>query len=223
VLVEAIRHYKASCYYYLAVWECEKLQVMKVHLANYCENCSENISNYWHQKLIEETDIVHIQTNDLQDMDCFSLEVKHQIDQSLLKAWVIAGIPFEVIEYPFIKDLFKKLKYDPPSHSILSGRLLEVENYSSEILTDEFLLLEIFNLIEDIGSEKFAAVVTDATSNCYSARKKIQAKYSYLGYTLHGTYAVNISAVAEIMDLEKDLSSEESSENFECTQNILLI
>ncbi|CAG8843978.1 39973_t:CDS:1, partial [Gigaspora margarita] len=87
----------------------------------------KNISNYWHQKLIEETNIVYTQTNDLQDVDCFFLEVKHQIDQLLLKAWVIAGIPFEVIKNPFIKDLFKKLKYDPLLHSILLGRLLEDE------------------------------------------------------------------------------------------------
>ncbi|CAG8820134.1 2249_t:CDS:1, partial [Dentiscutata erythropus] len=42
-------------------------------------------------------------------------------------AWVMAGIPFNVIENPFIKDLFKKLKYDPPSRFMLSGRLLDAE------------------------------------------------------------------------------------------------
>ncbi|CAG8846828.1 17487_t:CDS:2, partial [Gigaspora margarita] len=96
-------HYKASCYYCLAIWK------------------RENHNNYWHHKLIKETNIVHTQTNNLQDMDCFSSE-----------------------------DLFKKLKYDPPSRSILFGKAFR----------------KISNLIEDIGSEKFAIVVTDAASNC---------------------------------------------------------
>jgi len=36
-------------------------------------------------------------------------QANDRIDQSLLKAWVMAGIPFEVIENPFILDLLKDL------------------------------------------------------------------------------------------------------------------
>jgi len=41
----------------------------------------------------------------------------------------MAGIPFEVIENPFILDLFKDLNpgYTPPSRFTLSGRLLDKE------------------------------------------------------------------------------------------------
>ena len=41
----------------------------------------------------------------------------------------MAGIPFEVIENPFILDLLKDLNpgYVPPSRSTLSGRLLDNE------------------------------------------------------------------------------------------------
>ncbi|CAG8801674.1 315_t:CDS:1, partial [Dentiscutata erythropus] len=60
-------HYKASCQHCLAVWEHGKPQVMKAHLANYCVNCPEDISNYWRQKLIEEANTICTQVNDLQE------------------------------------------------------------------------------------------------------------------------------------------------------------
>ncbi|CAG8701892.1 3889_t:CDS:1 [Ambispora leptoticha] len=120
-------HYKASCHYCSSIWERGKPQVMKAHLANHCKNCPENISDYWRRKLIEEADTIRSRTIDLQNVDCIPSEIKCQLDQSLLKAWVMAGIPFNVIKNPFIKDLFKKLKYDPPSRSTLSGWLLDAE------------------------------------------------------------------------------------------------
>ncbi|CAG8714476.1 27236_t:CDS:1 [Dentiscutata erythropus] len=108
-------HYRVNCYYCLTGWKRGKPQVIKAHLANHCELCPENISNYWRQKLIEEANTIHSQIVNLQDANCILLKLKCRIDQSLLKAWVMTGIPFNVIENPFIKDLFKKLKYDPPS------------------------------------------------------------------------------------------------------------
>ena len=37
------------------------------------------------------------------------MQVKNHIDQLLLKTWIMANIPFEVIENPFIIELFKSL------------------------------------------------------------------------------------------------------------------
>ena len=58
--------------------------------------------------------------------DPLPLEISSRIDHSLLKAWVMAGIPFEVIKNPFILDLFKNLNlaYVPPSRTTLSDRCL---------------------------------------------------------------------------------------------------
>jgi hypothetical protein len=36
-------------------------------------------------------------------------QINNRIDQSLLKVRVVCGIPFEVIENPFIVDLFREL------------------------------------------------------------------------------------------------------------------
>ncbi|CAG8743824.1 8235_t:CDS:1, partial [Funneliformis mosseae] len=38
------------------------------------------------------------------------------LDKKILKAWVIAGISFNIIKNPFVLDLFKDLRpgYSPP-------------------------------------------------------------------------------------------------------------
>ncbi|CAG8783880.1 31530_t:CDS:2, partial [Gigaspora margarita] len=160
-----------SCYYCSTVWKHGKPQVMKAHLANYCKNCPKNISNYWHQKLIKETNIVYTQANDLQDMDCFSpkydLPSCFILSEKVLEVEValVTNLANKVLEhcnnlilnsiYNYIVSTIDRKEY-----------LLKLKNYSSEILIGEFLLSEISDLIEDIGIERFAIVVTDTASNC---------------------------------------------------------
>ena len=52
---------------------------------------------------------------------------QQQIDKSVLKAWICAGIPFETIDNPFVIDMFKTLNngYNPPSQNTLSGCILD--------------------------------------------------------------------------------------------------
>jgi hypothetical protein len=58
------------------------------------------------------------------------LAEQNSLDQALLKAWIAAGIPFSVIENPFIIDLFLRLNptYIIPSRTTLSGRILVEES-----------------------------------------------------------------------------------------------
>ena len=49
--------------------------------------------------------------------------------------------------------------------------LIGLRDYSSDSHTSEFLTNEISNMIEKLGSDKFAAVVTDNASNCRVARQ----------------------------------------------------
>ena len=61
----------------------------------------------------------------------------------------MAGIPFEVIDNPFIRDLFQELnpRYTPPSRTTLSGRLLDQEvtrvslNIEKELKFSDYLAL----------------------------------------------------------------------------------
>ena len=141
-------HYKVSCYYCKKEWKRGKPANLKAHLANECAPCSEEISKYWCDKLVESkvnyTRQPSIQNNNAPQPIQFPLkqaritqhfgsdkplpfQTSDRIDQSLTKAWIMAGIPFEVIENPFILDLFKDLNpgYTPPSRFTLSGRLLD--------------------------------------------------------------------------------------------------
>ena len=65
----------------------------------------------------------------------------------------MAGIPFEVIENPFIMDLFKDLNsgYIPPSQFTLSGWLLdkEVARINNKI-NDELEVADGLTLSKDI-------------------------------------------------------------------------
>jgi hypothetical protein len=143
-------HYKVSCHYCKKEWNRGKPAFLKAHLANECLPCPENISKYWSERLAEsKTNYTRKSStqNDIADVSIqpplrqikitqhfgsnkpLPPQVNDRIDQSLLKAWVIAGIPFEVIENPFIMDLFKDLNpgYIPPSRFTLSGQLLNKE------------------------------------------------------------------------------------------------
>jgi len=142
-------HYKATCYYCKKEWSRGRPVALKAHLANECSEYSEEISEYWQDKLAEnmanytrkmhssqdQTQTSQPQYKQTKIVDHFSSddplppEISSRIDCSLLKAWVMAGIPFEVIGNPFILDLFKNLNpaYVPPSRTTLSGRCLNEE------------------------------------------------------------------------------------------------
>jgi hypothetical protein len=137
-------HYKVSCHYCKKEWARGKPAILKAHLANECSPCPEEISKYWREKLIENKvnytrkltqNPIQLPLKQVKITQHFGSDkplpsqINDRIDQSLLKAWVMAGIPFEIIDNPFIMDLFKDLNpgYIPPSRFTLSGRLLDQE------------------------------------------------------------------------------------------------
>ncbi|CAB5360709.1 unnamed protein product [Rhizophagus irregularis] len=165
-------HYKATCYHCKEEWSRGRPVALKAHLANECLACPEDISKYWRDKLTEntvnytrkmhfsqdQTQIPKPQYKQTKIVNHFSSdeplppEINNRIDCSLLKAWVMAGIPFEVVENPFVLDLFKNLNpaYIPPSRTTLSGRLLNEEisrvnkKVTSELEIADSLTLRIY-------------------------------------------------------------------------------
>ncbi|CAB5198560.1 unnamed protein product [Rhizophagus irregularis] len=139
-------HYEAICFYCKTKWSRGKPQKMEVHLANECIQYPEEISRYWrenianrqttysrnNQKLLSSQPPYSTQT---QITDHYKSDqslpkfVVDRLDKKILKAWVMAGIPFNVIENPFVLDLFKDLNpgYSPPSRTTLSDRLITEE------------------------------------------------------------------------------------------------
>ncbi|GBB99039.1 hypothetical protein RclHR1_00340030 [Rhizophagus clarus] len=128
----------------------------------------------------------------------------------------MGGIPFEVVENPFVIDLFRELNpsYVPPSRTTLSERLLseEAARVQNEINNDlenaENLTLSLYIKIKyeiiqlSIGAEKFAAIVTDSAANCRVARAKTQEKYPHISNIRCAAHAINLIA-ADLVKLEE--------------------
>jgi hypothetical protein len=139
-------HYEAICTYCKTKWSRGKPQKMEAHLANECLPCPEEISRYWRERVANRQTNYNRNSNSLlsqppnssqtQITDHYSTNqslpksVVDRLDKKILKAWVMAGIPFNVIENPFVLDLFKDLRpgYSPPSRTTLSGRFLDEEH-----------------------------------------------------------------------------------------------
>jgi len=87
--------------------------------------------------------------------------------------------------------------------------LVALCNYSMESHTGEFLASEILEIIEKIGVDKFAAIVTDNTSNCRVARKKVKEKYNHIWDIRCAAHAINLIA-ADLVKLDniRDLVSD---------------
>ena len=134
-------HYRVKCYYCLIEWAKGEPNKLEAHLGFECPNCPENIREYWVTKAIDKQNnyqrtsttkrkkVDSTQTNitsHFKSDEPLPLAEQNSLDQAVLKAWIAAGIPFSVIENPFIIDLFMRLnpKYIPPSRTTLSGRIL---------------------------------------------------------------------------------------------------
>lgn len=175
-------HYKATCYHCKKIWARGKPAALKAHLSNECLPCPEDIRKYWCDQIAEKEINYTRNLHSLQNPPTQSLmkqtkltsnfgsntplpsQTNSRIDRSLLKAWVMAGIPFEVIENPFILDLFKDLNpgYIPPSRTTLSGRCLDEEvarvnkNMISELATANNLTLsKNFNILFNFFLKKY--------------------------------------------------------------------
>ena len=124
-------HYETTCHHCDTSWAREKLSAMKAHLANEYALCSEDISQYWHNKLADQIiNYTHNSkkpgqrlkkqqsiTQHFRSDKPLSPETIRHLDHSLLKAWVITRIPWRVIDNLFIRDFFKNLNpgYISPS------------------------------------------------------------------------------------------------------------
>ncbi|CAG8760449.1 1074_t:CDS:2 [Gigaspora margarita] len=72
--------------------------------------------------------------------------------------------------------------------------LIGLKDYSSNSHTGKFLTNKISNIVEKLGLDKFAAIVTDAASNCNLACQKIQKMYLHIWNVRYAAHVVNLIA-----------------------------
>ena len=145
-------HFDAKCKFCNHYWKGGVVKKLEVHLARECDNVSAEIKNKYMHIVAKRDglsdDIMEIETSQITDNernkdDALSLEQAAFIDRSVLKAFVMCGLPFRIIENPYFINILKNLKknYNPPSRERLSTNLLSEECVRVE--------LKINNLLEN--------------------------------------------------------------------------
>jgi hypothetical protein len=141
-------HFDAKCNFCNRHWKIGIVKKLQVHLARECDNVDMDLKHkYMH--IVAKRDgldnTMEIETTDAnsdRDEDNeLSLEQAALIDRSVLKAFVMCGISFRIIENPYFINVLKNLKlnYNPPSRERLSTNLLSEECIRVEIKINNVL------------------------------------------------------------------------------------
>lgn len=143
-------HYSATCVFCQWFWKNGKPCVLREHLANHCKKCGSDISSYYakivgkkigediEESMDEIDEIEHPnkrqktrQTSVTNFYGTKKLEKgrSDELDRVVTKAFIMANIPFNVIENPWFVNMIRTLQpgYNTPSRQVLGGSLLEAE------------------------------------------------------------------------------------------------
>jgi hypothetical protein len=141
-------HFDAKCKFCDRYYKIGIVKRLQVHLARECENVDVDIKNkYMHivakRDGLDNTGEIEI-TNADNERDKNNELLPEQvalIDRSVLKAFVMCGIPFRVIENPYYVNMLKNLQpnYNLPSREQLSNNLLSEECIRVEIKINNYL------------------------------------------------------------------------------------
>ena len=98
-------------------------------LAEKAEVITNNQQTSNKKRKIDNENAEQSRITDFHESSKLSQERIHEINRACVKAFVICGIPWHVIENPFFIEYLKTLcpGYTPPSKETLSGQLLTQE------------------------------------------------------------------------------------------------
>ncbi|CAJ0751389.1 358_t:CDS:2, partial [Entrophospora sp. SA101] len=144
-------HFSAKCIFCNHNWGRAYVKSLQAHLSNDCVECPNDICNFY-LGVLSTNDNMSVDDNlssnsrmSIQSTNSFKrkkldgqqgiedfYEGKELTDSkkdALVKAFVGCGIPFNVINNPFFKELLHELRpnYSPPTRQTLSGNLLSKE------------------------------------------------------------------------------------------------
>jgi hypothetical protein len=142
-------HFSAKCNYCKKFWARGHPNELESHLANNCRESPEFVRSFYldfvaSQDFGEEEDTAVLlsenkkkrkvqaeqrEITDWFDHDDISPQKAASITCALVRAFTSCGISFSIIENPFFIEFLYKMRpgYVPPSHELLSGRLLDQE------------------------------------------------------------------------------------------------
>ena len=126
-------HYDARCKFCDTYWKAGVVKKLQNHLAGECEDVDIEVKNKYmlivarrdglSENMEVEVDMDH--ENEIE----LSAEQAAFIDRSVLKTFVMCGIPFQIVENPYFINMLKNIRsnYSPPSRERLSTNLLHEE------------------------------------------------------------------------------------------------
>jgi len=134
--------WSAECLSCNTTWHKGSPQEIEVHLAYECQKVDSSTRDLFLQRLAAKSfdqnpNELNTPNKKRKRNDGTTRQLKitefesttDQINHALVKAFVICGIPWHIIENLFFIDFLKTLRpsYQPPSREVLSGRLLAQE------------------------------------------------------------------------------------------------
>jgi hypothetical protein len=131
-------HFDAKCKFCLNYWKVGVVKKLQVHLARECEEVDIEVKNRFMLIVAKRDGLgeeVEVEEVDDENNDELSAEQAALIDRSMLKAFVMCGMPFQVVENPYFVNMLKSIRsnYNPPSRERLSTNLLHEEATRVEI------------------------------------------------------------------------------------------
>ena len=137
-------HYDAKCKFCGIYWKNGIVKNLQVHLASKCESVDVETKNKFMHYVATRDGIINENLmeveSDLEDEE-LSEERVALIDRSILKAFVMCGIPFRIIENPYFINVLKSLQrnYNLPSRERLTTNLLSEESTRTDIKIKNYI------------------------------------------------------------------------------------
>ncbi|CAG8807227.1 18401_t:CDS:1, partial [Dentiscutata erythropus] len=132
-------HWSATCNYCNEFWYKGSPASLEAHLGNSCNKAPPDVRSLFLSRLAtKELNAstskkrklnVQSQLSDFIESTKLIPDRIKDINRALVKAFIVCGIPFHIIENPFFVELLKTLRpaYEPPSKDVFSGHYLAQE------------------------------------------------------------------------------------------------
>jgi hypothetical protein len=125
-------HYAAKCHYCTQEWSRGKPEVLKSHLALYCDEVPLNVKTEYMELLARGNTVStnrkqNKSSNDsLVELDADEID---KIDRALIRFFICCGIPLSIVNHPYFIDFSQSLRfaYNPPKRTALTTTILNRE------------------------------------------------------------------------------------------------
>lgn len=123
-------HYSAKCNYCTQKWSRGRPEILKTHLALYCQEIPLSVKSEYMELLATGSTAANRKQKTNTDSSAeIDINRKDKIDQALIRFFVCCGIPFSTVNHPYFMDFVQSLcfGYNPPKNDALSTTILNKE------------------------------------------------------------------------------------------------